>query len=912
MEEVQSKKAVRQAYGVVLVAVIAYIASIAIGFTTPVRSSHGRVADPDSLVLPHVRVGSLSINLSLNGELYAAVPLSQAVGFEPVFSKKTKGDCTAEGLREDFCVRFGKLDQDPSLFYAIASCRNKTRTSFLGGCRYSDEYVIDYCITTSDVDWRLCRQAETACESFNINHPTVNLEVSNASNPVVSFPVSIRSQNNNTRFALEVFGFSPVSNLYPTSIVSRVLSLNSQLSVLGTSESSTDIHFAGESVLQLAFSLNTSINISSIDVLFLGLSHRSRVSLASVRVSYCGSTLIPAVPIPPPCQQSHTILVGNGEFIDISLPNPYSQLKGTFHYYSLSVANSSSPMPLNTPNASVVLVVNFANFNTSFTYAKQAVKTPQPYSSTYDSTFGLSNPYTVYFNVENRWLNFTLDARGGPFAIILPKELTQVTHAPNLKLWLASECAFSSTVSVYVNQDITCLQKDLQFSGLFSMPYQFSPVSILPIKQNFQSLQTALSGIETNGYLRFNYKRDLILNNQLLAGPLLCIPKYFFSKDSGFVDSLYFFKVVQVNQTQWDLLTPIVMTPNTTRLRVLIASALDYIFVNGTKIKNLSAQLESLVCLQNDNSSLATSILTSITLRLYPSATRQTQLTGFVNHAVNVQEKTLQAPYPWATDTIYSSPVQIQTFSHPSCLPDVLNVSCSGLEIIDVCLVPYKCVPSPSVYYFVVSSNKNLSPANVPAFVLGKAPLNTFSTSSITLSTLLEYLNPRKLFTNYVVYNGNTQYSYATSRLALLQPSTPTQIVFSATFEDTSAFYLLSSKLSFLQQAGLLSMRTKLLPILFTSTTTPYFNFDEGQLYSSTGIYYEKITPQLNNVGDAFVVYSGSQSNSGDIPCVFVPDSPDVELLLSQCFGFILAPDGIVGHNPSFKPPDNDFSLVDF
>lgn len=296
----------------VLIASVACLATVILGLSTPQQSYPLRnPVSSSQIYIADLWFGNFTDSLRVSSNVASTPVAWTSAPFVPQFQRRVPGNCLPSGLRSDFCVTFGQLDSFASLFSVIPACRlnNITQDLFLGACRVSDTEVIDYCITTADVDWSLCRQVDTDCVTTTLlNTATLVVNELDTDTSIVSFPLTLLSSGAVSTLYLNVGVFSYVENGPILSTVSYVHTINGGVSLVSAPVTNQPIIYNGETVISLSAVVDTSsipedeyyhanmttVVINSVEIFFGGFAHDSRIRILSASVSSCFNPLIPA------------------------------------------------------------------------------------------------------------------------------------------------------------------------------------------------------------------------------------------------------------------------------------------------------------------------------------------------------------------------------------------------------------------------------------------------------------------------------------------------------------------------------------------------------------------------------------------------------------------------------------------
>lgn len=304
-----------------LVGVAACITSIALLASTSEHLLEKRQLPTTShIYLPGLAMGNVTVNLDTLLDAKTSHVYYVQQDFHPLNMRNIKGNCLPSGLREDFCMSYGHIDEDAALFSAVPSCwgRGLTHEDFLGVCRIDNFAVIDYCITVADVDWRICRQQNRTCttEAQLRSQEVTQAELVrfvNVSSGLVSFDVPIIvdlpmvSVGDTVELHINtgIFLADEETHRQPTVSLSIDSLHNDSIIPIRSDTITHRLLFNGEHVFGLFSILNTSVlinlavvdtnsntttvSIQGIDLYIQGVPINSRLRVISVSTSLCYS-----------------------------------------------------------------------------------------------------------------------------------------------------------------------------------------------------------------------------------------------------------------------------------------------------------------------------------------------------------------------------------------------------------------------------------------------------------------------------------------------------------------------------------------------------------------------------------------------------------------------------------------------
>jgi hypothetical protein len=209
-------------------------------------------------------------------------------------AKGSKGVCRADGLREDFCYQYGTLDTNSALFYILPSCLLHNATQFIGACRKNDSIVVDYCITTVDIDYELCYTEQNICPTTHTSIVQQQIVHEHSTEAAIhSFQVNITVNSDLFAVHMNMGIFIPPSSGTHSQLYIQVVSINSNKTMRGLAVRIQPI-YAGETRFRVEFSTKNASNglselllITSVHVYFGGIQTGSIVSLYSAETSTC-------------------------------------------------------------------------------------------------------------------------------------------------------------------------------------------------------------------------------------------------------------------------------------------------------------------------------------------------------------------------------------------------------------------------------------------------------------------------------------------------------------------------------------------------------------------------------------------------------------------------------------------------
>jgi hypothetical protein len=474
-------------------------------------------------------------------------PQAAEVPFVPKMSRTVAGNCLSSGLRSDFCIRQGEFDADPRLFYTLPTCRDVPQSDFLGACRMSADVVLDYCISRSDADARLCSRTQTGVCPL-LYHETADISADVGAESVVSIPVNISLMASTTMLEVDMVYTTRVMDTHAGStILVQLLSVNSGEAMLNPGIShAVHVPFGGSVFFRVRGALDShavGYHLSTLDLHVFGASAGSILTVRGVQQRLCavGNTSVSVTP--PHCWGVSTVQTAAISFSTGLDCSPYAyatvQLPLGLLEYTAVLVYATTRNPIGSPH----------------------VDSDTPYSEQLrlsDSPFGM----TVLFG--DMVVDTVFDIRNGPVLLVVNTTIA----AMGVKL-LFRQPAYG-TISVYSLETPECLPQNTGRTVIAT----FSSRIYIPLDERV-TMDTVIGQpppLPWDGYLKFTYKQRVDLDLQFLSDPtrLYCLPVV----DVALVGLVgVFYAVVGAGQVNWDMTSPVRFLGNGATIVMLLVGS---------------------------------------------------------------------------------------------------------------------------------------------------------------------------------------------------------------------------------------------------------------------------------------------------------------------------------------------------
>jgi hypothetical protein len=671
----------------VLIGFVALIAACALELSGPQRLESIHDVKYDLFQEGGLRLDSLLLPTYPSVNLQLHTPRVKRTLFQSRMNRQVRANCLPSGLRADFCHRYGQLDQSPTLFSVIPSCRRFNFTQYIGGCRPDRDRVVDYCITTDDVNWELCRQKPTECVFTSIATEESMFVVANTSAPDISVPLDVTLTSNVTNFVVDLLVFARADSGVRTDIKVVVASFNRNFSLNTEEAINVRTSFAGYVPVKIEFSANSTVlplHITSIELLLFGLTCQSSIIVEGVYISSCSYGIASFTILAPVCMIATPQFAGTS-YIDLNIPlNISSAAKQTRFDEGYSggllfapVAPSSVLQIVESSPYTLLLITPLtasSTFNLSDIYTPGVVKLSDNETRRIDE---------IIFASDVAYYRGSLSVNTSHL-VVLPTILLSTLRIGwyyplhmSIKFYSVEypECLSNSTIRF----DETVTDRIVLFTDIAI------PTSALLYDSNRTNASSA--------YLEFGVRRVFTVADDvgLVSGPKFCVPVYYVTPGTP-LDPTYFLALnaMQNIDGMVSLTMPLILTGNPIEtVLVLVTSIWDLYFNLGSSSRGVftDVYITGFICVVGSNTSTVNGSFLDIrsqlanTSKLY-APTPTTYFTGSVVHPQQTSKPiSLYKGTPTTATNAY-----LNTYPHPVKLPSVISRACvlNGL-----CLVPY-------------------------------------------------------------------------------------------------------------------------------------------------------------------------------------------------------------------------------
>jgi hypothetical protein len=693
------------------VSVIVVIASVLVMLAGPRRyrnvDSFQRAEFTDGLIqIQTVEIAEYMSMPMMTGKIaYEEVP------FVPLMNTRIKGKCLPSGIRQDFCVNYGTLDTSFSLFTSLPSCRAQDPSSFIGGCRTDDETVIDYCITTQDVNNTLCLSYDQPCQLESIDTPDVLVTITNASMPVISFPVNISMTSNTTNISMLLNIHLTPSAYSSTPSYVRVYTINGELAIAGTSPKSVLGTHAGYVAVDLLFTLDVEgirtedpFDITSIEVFISNMQENATIVLQGLYTSSCGHPDSILYPLVPTCYDDHPV-AGQTHLLNLEIPPSVAaesissgkRILGGLRSAKLLDDTQVARLPT---GGYVLFIVSALSANNSLIQPTTSINSSDIYRSFQTGGNYSANDIRnlLFFQTDTVYYDLIIDSS------MIQGVLVPVSIASFL--YVTSDSSIALSVTPYTAFDPQCLFHGIGnytfFHVLSTTTNKSPPVRMyitIDTTDAFYATQEAQSSNATGAYASFYYEEAaLVINDPLSQGSPKACALLVNNLNTNSSADLTYVTVTTSTQGQWDLKSPLWLEGASATVVVRLGtiwSPLVNPSIQPPNPKNTKTSivfyLYGMQCFSPTNDEAqdiaVTESFRSATKSLTPGflyANDSTiHHTGLLRHSGFSYRTTLSSIYGICENCARYS---IATLPHPIELPPVPTVECT---IGTKCVIPY-------------------------------------------------------------------------------------------------------------------------------------------------------------------------------------------------------------------------------